>query len=92
MDKQQKKRVKKLLKEYQKGIKRYSELREDIIKEKRALFLSDDLNKERLKKLSKRLHEFASEIEANFVENMHKILDQKQRMRFSKYIYEWEVE
>ncbi len=92
LDKEQKTRVKKILKEYQKELKKYIEIKKQIIKEKRNLFLKKRLNKEKIKELGTRLFEFANKIEVNFLNNMHKILNQKQRKKFSRYIYEWEIE
>jgi len=92
LNKSQKSKVKQVLKEYQKELRKYIELKKDIARKKRKLFMQKDFDKDKVKMLTKKLFEFSGKIEANFLNNMHKILNQKQRKKFSRYMHEWEIE
>lgn len=89
---EQKKNIKKLLKDYREDLKDYREYKEDILDEKQELFEKDIFNSKKIAELNMKLANEASKIETILLENIHKILTKKQRELFIKYIEEWEIE
>ncbi len=92
LNQKQVEKVRETLKEYQKELKKYRKLKKKIIDKKQKIFEQTYFDKNRLEGLSKDLNELQTNIEKEFLEDMHKILTKKQRKKFVKYIYEWEVE
>ncbi len=88
----QKKSIKKFLKHYRKELKEYREYKEDIIDEKQKLFEQNSFDKDKLTNLNIKLAKEASKIEAELLENIHKVLTKEQRVLFRKYIDEWDIE
>jgi len=88
----QKYETKILLKKYRKDIKKYRKLKKKIEKEKERVFLSNKFYNNEIEDLNTDLSIKASRVENSFLENMYKILTPRQRMKFVKYINEWEIE
>jgi Spy/CpxP family protein refolding chaperone len=92
LNQKQVKKVWENLKKYQKELKKYRKLKKKIIHKKQEIFEQEHFDKNKLQGLSRDLNNLQVDIEKEFLDNMHKILTKKQREKFVKYIYEWEVE
>lgn len=88
----QKKSIKKFLRQYRKELKEYREFKEDILEEKEDIFEKENFKKEKFIEINLKLATEASKIEIRFLENIHKILSKKQRERFIEHMDEWEIE
>ena len=92
LDKKQYKQIREVLINYKKNYKKYYKYKEDKEEKLKKLFLEDDFNKEKYLYISRKIKEKASLLEANNLKEIHEILDEKQREKFSYYLKEWEVE
>jgi hypothetical protein len=88
----QKKSIKKLLRQYRYELKEYREFKEDMVDEKEDIFEKDTFDKESIIKINLKLAIEASKIETRFLENIHKILSENQRELFIEHMDEWEIE
>jgi Spy/CpxP family protein refolding chaperone len=88
----QKKSIKKLLRQYRYELKEYREFKEDMVDEKEDIFEKDTFDKESIIKINLKLATEASKIETRFLENIHKILSKNQRELFIEHMDEWEIE
>jgi len=92
LSKKQEKQVKKILKNYRKEIKSFKNKKEDITEKKQKLFLSDKFDGRNLKRLNEILNKLKTNIENDFLIQMHEVLSKKQKRKFTYYIEEWEIE
>ncbi|MDX1809843.1 MAG: Spy/CpxP family protein refolding chaperone [Sulfurospirillaceae bacterium] len=92
LSKNQKEKIKNILKEYRKDIKDYREKREEISKEKQKVFLENSFDEMKLKSINGKINKLATEIEIRFLKRVHAILSNEQRRKFVKYINEWDIE
>ncbi len=88
----QKKQIVKILKNYRKEMKQYREKRESIVKIKQKFFTQDIFDGEKITKENRTISSQAIKIEINFLKNMHDILSKKQRIKFAKYMEDWDTE
>lgn len=86
------KELKKVLINYKYKYKEFYESKEDDEKELKAIMKNDSFDKNKYINIYKKIHEKAAILEANKMEEIHKILTPKQRDKFTKYIEEWEVD
>ena len=82
----------KIVKKFKHERKEFHEEEEDTTKEISKLFLSDTFDRDEFVRLTNRLKSLSVEIQADFFEKMHKLLNQDQKKRFVRYMKEWEVE
>jgi len=85
------KKLVKIVKKFKYERKEFHE-EEDTTKEISELFLSDTFDRDKFVRLTNRLKSLSVEIQADFFEKMHKLLNKNQKKRFIKYMKEWEVE
>ncbi|MDD3463534.1 MAG: hypothetical protein PHW07_07865 [Sulfurospirillaceae bacterium] len=88
----QKESVKKLLKDFREQLKDFREEKEAIEYRKKELFKSDNLSASSLEVLNKSIFQKANAIESEMLIKMHSLLTKEQRVRFARYLDEWEVE
>lgn len=62
----QKSDVKDILKKYRNDNKEFREYKEDLIEEKEKLFLEDNLNEDKIRKINRKISEFSTKIEIDF--------------------------
>ncbi len=86
------KKLVKIVKKFKYERKEFHEEEEDTTKEISELFLSDTFDRDKFVRLTNRLKSLSVEIQADFFEKMHKLLNKNQKKRFIKYMKEWEVE
>ncbi len=89
---EQKKQIKKILKEYRKDIKKFRSYKDRLTQKKEKLFLNDKFPKQKLKSINIDINNLSSDIEIKLLEKIHKILSKEQRRRFVSYMDEWEIE
>lgn len=92
LSKEQKEAFKEVLKKFQHEIEEFREFKEDINDKKRALFLADTLDAEALSTLNRELYDKANKEENKMLSKIYQILTKEQRVKFVKYLEEWEVE
>jgi len=92
LNSEQKKQIKKILKEYRKDIKKFRSYKDRLTQKKEKLFLNDKFEKQKLKSINIDINSFSSDIEIKLLKKIHKILSKKQRKRFVAYMDEWEIE
>ena len=92
LDDGQKKSLKHILKEYRKNIKDYRDDKKNILKQKQAIFSQDNFDASRLEELNSKIAQLATELEVEFLQQIHTLLSKEQRKKFMEYIDEWEVE
>jgi len=90
--KEQKKELRKVLKEHRKKLKIVHEKEEKLEERLKKMFLKKDFDKNRFLEQNLELKKEIAKIEADFFEKIHSILDKKQREKFIDYIEEWEIE
>ena len=88
----QKKSLKHILKKYRKNIKHYREKKEDIIEQKQEIFLEDDFNITKIERLNQKISKKSTDLEIEFLKQIHTLLSKEQRKKFIQYIDEWEIE
>ena len=88
----QHKKLVKIVKKFKHERKEFHEEEEDTTKEISKLFLSDTFDRDEFVRLTNRLKSLSVEIQADFFQMMHNILNQDQKKRFVRYMKEWEVE
>jgi len=91
LTKEQKREIKKILKEYRYALKEYRELKEEIEEKREMLFLKERFNTKKLNRLNGILDEKAHKIENDFLSKIHSVLNREQRKRFIYYFDDWEV-
>lgn len=92
LSKEQKEAFKEVLKKFQHEIEEFREFKEDIFDKKRSLFLADTLDIEALDNLNRELYDKANKEENKMLSKIYHILNKEQRVKFVKYLEEWEVE
>ncbi len=92
LNKKQKKIIRKLLQEHRKKLKILHKAEEKWEEDLKKEFAREHFSKENFKKKALRLKKEVIEVEANFFNKIHSILNKKQRKKFIEYIEEWEVE
>ena len=92
LKKDQKDRLKKILKAHQDALKKVHKTEEQLEERLKDEFLKKDFNKEWFLEQNKKLKQAIAKIEAEFFAKIHKILNRAQRAKFIEYIEEWEVE
>jgi len=92
LSKAQTKQIKNYLHMFRKEIKAYRKFKKKIEKERKNIFLKENLDIEALNQLNQKLDKKAHEIENRLLEKIHAILSLKQRVRFINYFDDWEVE
>jgi len=92
LNEEQKTSLKKILQQHRKALKELHEKEEEWEEELKKEFIRVNFSKENFKKKSWELKKSIIELEANFFEQIHAILNAQQRAKFIEYIEEWEVE
>jgi len=87
----QKREVKSLLKAFRVELKAYRRYKKRIKRERQELFLQDQFDVDTFNALNRRIDQEAHAIESRFLMKMHKILTERQRVRFIHYFDDWEV-
>jgi Spy/CpxP family protein refolding chaperone len=84
--------VKEILKAYRHELKAFRDEKERIEKQKERLFAQEKLDEAALGSLHEALSAKASQVEAHFLMQMHRVLSPAQREKFAHNLEEWEVE
>ncbi len=88
----QKEKLKHILKEHRIKLKKLHEKEEEWEEELKKEFVKDKFDKEEFKRKNLAIKKRIVEIEAEFFEKIHSILNKEQREEFIEYIEEWEIE
>ncbi|NPA27570.1 MAG: hypothetical protein GXN91_00780 [Epsilonproteobacteria bacterium] len=88
----QKKLLTKLLLEHRKKLKELHDEEEEWEEGLKVDFIKDDFDKDDFIEKNLEFKKKIVEVEANFFEKIHSILNKKQRKKFIEYIEEWEIE
>ncbi len=88
----QKKSLKHILKVHRKNIKKYRKNKKNILEEKQKIFSQDNFDTTKLEKLNQEVSKISTDLEIQFLEQIHMLLTKEQRKKFLDYIEEWEVE
>lgn len=92
LDNSQYKKIKEVLILYKRQYKDFYEYKEKEEKKLQDIVKNSNFDKKNYIKIMMQISEKAAEIEAEKLKQIHKILNQKQRIEFSYYLKEWEVE
>ncbi len=84
--------IKHIIKKYRKQMKQFRIAKEGLEGKKRAIFIDDNFNEEKLQAINEEIDKNKSEIEIEFLKQIHPILDKSQREKFGNYLEEWEIE
>ncbi|MCW8894513.1 MAG: hypothetical protein OQK48_09490 [Sulfurimonas sp.] len=84
-------KIKKVLQEFRKDLKKFKDDKENIQERKKELFTKDVLNLEQLSKLNYELYKKTNELENRLLKDIHVILNKTQRFEFVHYFDEWKV-
>jgi len=84
--------IKEILHKFRAQLKEFEELKEEIEKKRKGVFLKKIFDVEELDKLNNKLDIKAREIEKSFLIKIHTILHPKQRIKFIDHFDDWEVE
>lgn len=92
LNSEQYRQIKHIVKKFKHEHKEFHHQSQKTRKKISKLFLSDNFERDEFVRLSNRLKSLSINIQADFFEKIHKLLTQKQKKRFVKYMKEWEVE
>ena len=92
LSKEQKSKIKRILKEFRSDLKEFREYKEDIEEKREKLFISESFDVNEFTKLNEALDFKSYEIENRLLKSLHSILSKKQRHKFIYYFDDWEVE
>ena len=84
--------IKNIIKKYRKQIKEFRENKENLQEQKKVVFLEDKFDPDKIIAIDDEIEKNRTQIEVEFLKQIHPILDKLQRDRFKNYIEEWEVE
>lgn len=89
---EQNEKIKEVLRVFQKDLKEYRILKEDIDDKTKKIFIKDNFNEGEINELNKELYNKSKEVELKLLKNVHNILSRKQRADFMNYFDDWKVE
>ena len=89
---EQLKEIKEILIEFKYKYKEFYEYKDDKEDELKDIMKADIFDEKQYLEILNDIKTKASLLEIEKIKNIHTILDEKQRKKFSKYLEEWEVE
>ena len=92
LNKEQLKQMKDILIDFKHKYKDFYEYKEDKEDELKDIMKADIFDEKQYLEILNDIKTKASLLEIEKIKNIHTILDEKQRKKFSKYLEEWEVE
>ena len=92
LNKEQLKQMKDILIDFKHKYKDFYEYKEDKEDELKDIMKADIFDEKQYLEILNDIKTKASLFEIEKIKNIHTILDEKQRKKFSKYLEEWEVE
>ncbi len=88
----QKKEIKDILVSYKDDFKEYYEKKAQAQKELKELMRDDNFSKIKYEDIAEEVAEEAIELEAELLDDIHKVLTPNQRKKFSRRLLEWRIE
>jgi Spy/CpxP family protein refolding chaperone len=88
----QKVELKSIIKEQRVTLKKLHQKEELLEASLQKIFVKDSFDKKDFLNRIRNLKGEMAEVESNFFEKIHRILNREQRKKFIKYIEEWEIE
>ncbi len=92
LDDRQHEQIEAAVRRHRAAHKRFRHSERDTREALQTLFASDDFDRDAYLQLTLRLHTEAETMQAEFLEEVHRVLTPEQRRRFARYMEEWEIE
>jgi protein CpxP len=92
LDEIQYRKIREILIEYKKDYQKFYHYKSAKQKELEKLMQDDTFDKEQYIKIHNEIKIYSVEIEADKFERIHEVLTSKQRVKFSYFLEEWEIE